>query len=82
MALASAILSASLAAPDAAGDCLKQTTHGAETLRNPEPGFYLAGAKSYGRNPQFLLSVGHRQIEEIFGLIEADVAEVAGGASR
>lgn len=82
MALASAVLAASLASPGAGGDCLKQTTHGAETLRNPEPGFFLAGAKSYGRNPQFLLSLGHRQIEDILGLIEADLAAPAGSGSR
>jgi len=75
MALASAVLAASLASPGAAGDCLKQTSHGAETLRNPEPGFFIAGAKSYGRNPQFLLSLGYQQIGEIFGLIEADLAD-------
>lgn len=78
MALASAVLAASIASPGAAGDCLQQTTHGAETLRNPEPGFFLAGAKSYGRNPQFLLSLGHGQIEDIFGLIEADLAATGG----
>ncbi len=82
MALASAILSSSLAAPGAAGDCLKQTSHGAETLRNPEPGFFLAGAKSYGRNPSFLLSLGHRQISEIFSLIEADMATDVGAGIR
>ncbi|MEK7315237.1 MAG: hypothetical protein AAB011_03580 [Candidatus Eisenbacteria bacterium] len=82
MALASAILSESLTAPGAAGDCLKQTSHGAETLRTPEPGFFLAGAKSYGRNPHFLLSLGHRQIGEIFSLIEADLATEVGAGTR
>lgn len=84
MALASAILSASAASPGAGSDCLKQTTHGAESLRTPEPGFFIVGAKSYGRNPQFLLSLGHRQIEEIYGLIEADGSVPAGAdaASR
>ena len=74
MALATAMLTASIATPSADSDCLNQTTHGAETLRTPEPGFFLAGAKSYGRSANFLLSVGHRQIEEIYGLIETDVA--------
>jgi hypothetical protein len=70
MALASAVLAASLAEPDAGGDCLKQVSHGPETLKNPEPDFYIAGSKSYGRNPQFLLSLGHRQVEEVLSLIE------------
>jgi hypothetical protein len=72
MALASAVLAATLADPAAGGDCLKQTSHGAEVLKTPEPDFYIAGAKSYGRNPQFLLSLGLRQITEIVGLIEAE----------
>lgn len=82
MALASAMLAASAANRGAGSDCLKQSTHGAETLRNPEPGFFLLGAKSYGRNQQFLLSVGHRQIEEIYGLIEADLAAPVAGVAR
>ena len=77
MALATAMLNASRATTGAESDCLKQTTHGAETLRTPEPGFFLIGAKSYGRNTNFLLSVGHRQIEEIYGLIGADLAAPA-----
>jgi hypothetical protein len=72
MNLASAILAASLADPAAAGDCLKQASHGAETLRHPEPGFYTVGAKSYGRNPQFLLALGHRQVEDVLSLVDAD----------
>jgi thioredoxin reductase len=72
MALSSAILASTAAAPDAAGDCLKQTPHGPETLRTPEPGFFVVGAKSYGRNPQFLLTLGHRQIEDVLSLLAAD----------
>jgi len=74
MGLASAVLAAASASPDAAGDCLKQTTHGAETLRTPEPGFFILGAKSYGRNPQFLMTLGHRQIDDVMSLVEADEA--------
>lgn len=74
MALASAVLAGALASPDAAGDCLKQAAHGPETLRTPEPDFYVVGAKSYGRNPLFVMSLGHRQIEDIYSLVEADAA--------
>lgn len=77
MALATALLTATLASPAAAGDCLSQTAHGAETLRTPEPGYFLLGAKSYGRNSNFILSVGRKQIEEVASLLEgAEAAPV------
>ena len=47
-------------------DCLAQTSHGPETLVNPEPGFFILGAKSYGRNSQFLMSIGWRQVDDVF----------------
>jgi pyridine nucleotide-disulfide oxidoreductase len=50
-------------------DCLTQTTHGADTLTNPEPGFFILGAKSYGRNTTFLMRVGWEQVGEVFGLL-------------
>jgi len=50
-------------------DCLKQGSHGPETLRNPEPGFFILGAKSYGRNSSFLLRIGFEQIRDVFTLI-------------
>ena len=50
-----------------AADCLQQTSHGIETLRNPEPGFFLLGDKSYGRSSAFLLTVGWEQVTEVFG---------------
>ena len=71
MALASAILAAQSKEPEAALGCLGQIPHGPETLKNPEPDFYVLGAKSYGRNPNFLLSVGHQQIDDVMGLIGA-----------
>jgi hypothetical protein len=55
----------------AAGDCLAQTTHGAETLTNPEPGFFILGSKSYGRNNTFLMRIGWEQVGEVFGMLEA-----------
>ncbi len=48
-------------------DCLATGSHGPETLANPEPGFFILGAKSYGRNSQFLLRVGWRQVDDVFG---------------
>ncbi len=58
--------------PLAAGrttDCLDQTSCGAESLLNPEPNYYILGAKSYGRRSNFLLSVGLAQIREVFTII-------------
>jgi hypothetical protein len=53
----------------AAGDCLRERSHGADSLRSPEPDFYILGAKSYGRDSNFLVAVGHQQIRELFSLI-------------
>ena len=68
MKLAAALLGA------AGGDCLAQDSHGADALRNPEPGFFLMGAKSYGRNSQFLLRIGWSQVDDVFGLLDAEIA--------
>jgi len=63
MKLAAALLSAS------GGDCLAMPQTGAETLRNPEPGFFILGAKSYGRNSQFLLRTGYAQVDDAVSLV-------------
>ncbi|HVS02163.1 MAG TPA: FAD/NAD(P)-binding oxidoreductase [Thermoanaerobaculia bacterium] len=65
MKLAAALLGAA-----GGGDCLQQTSHGVDALVNPEPGFFLLGAKSYGRNATFLLRVGWQQVDEVFGLLD------------
>ena len=49
------------------GDCMAQSGHGPETLLNPEPNFFILGAKSYGRNSQFLMSIGWEQVDDVFG---------------
>ena len=66
MKLAAALLGAS----GASGDCLTQQSHGPETLRNPEPGFFILGAKSYGRRNDFLLRVGWQQVDDVFTLLK------------
>jgi hypothetical protein len=63
MKLAAALLG------QAAADCLDQKACGPQTLLNPEPNFYILGAKSYGRKSNFLLSVGLEQIREVFTII-------------
>jgi hypothetical protein len=65
MKLSAALLGA------AAGDCLDQQPHGPETLTNPEPGFFILGAKSYGRNSQFLMRIGWAQVDDVMGLLAA-----------
>ncbi|WP_407113394.1 NAD(P)-binding domain-containing protein [Bradyrhizobium sp. LMG 9283] len=45
--------------------------HGAHELSHDEPGFYLAGMKSYGRAPTFLMTTGYEQVRSI-------VADIAG----
>ncbi|MBT2429662.1 hypothetical protein J7F02_29680 [Streptomyces sp. ISL-112] len=57
-------LSASLLG-SAGGDCLAQPTAGIDALRNPEPHFFILGAKSYSRLNTFLLRTGYQQIDQI-----------------
>jgi hypothetical protein len=60
---------------EAAGDCLSAgTTLGADVLKNPEPDFYILGAKSYGTNSNFLMKIGHQQVRDAFKLIQANDA--------
>ncbi|MEU0337481.1 FAD-dependent oxidoreductase [Streptomyces bobili] len=49
----------------AGGDCLTQPSVGIETLRNPEPHFFILGAKSHGRLNTFLLRTGYEQIDQL-----------------
>ena len=48
--------------------------HGAEELRHPERDFYIAGMKSYGRAPTFLLATGYEQARSVVALLSGDVA--------
>jgi hypothetical protein len=52
--------------------------HGARELAHPEPGFYIAGMKSYGRAPTFLMLTGYEQVRSIV----ADIAGDKGAAAR
>jgi cation diffusion facilitator CzcD-associated flavoprotein CzcO len=64
MRLAAALLA------EGGADCLEQARHGADALVNPEPGFFILGAKSYGRRSQFLLRAGWQQVDDVFGLLD------------
>jgi thioredoxin reductase len=66
MRLAAALLK------QAGGDCLTIGPQGPEALRNPEPNFFILGAKSYGRNTNFLMRNGFEQVREVFTLIADD----------
>ncbi|KJC48267.1 FAD-dependent oxidoreductase [Bradyrhizobium sp. LTSP849] len=46
--------------------------HGARELSHDEPGFYLAGMKSYGRAPTFLMMTGYEQVRSIAAGIAGD----------
>ena len=46
--------------------------HGAHELSQPEPGFYFAGMKSYGRAPTFLMLTGYEQVRSIAAEIAGD----------
>jgi thioredoxin reductase len=46
--------------------------HGARELAQPEPGFYFAGMKSYGRAPTFLMITGYEQVRSIMAEIAGD----------
>lgn len=52
---------------DAAGNCLEQPSCGVTVLRNPEPNFFILGAKSYGRNSEFLMRSGYAQVSDVAG---------------
>lgn len=46
--------------------------HGEAELRHPEAGFYIAGMKSYGRAPTFLMATGHEQVRSIVAALAGD----------
>ncbi len=48
--------------------------HGAAELAHPEPGFWIVGAKSYGRAPTFLMITGYEQVRSVVAAIAGDHA--------
>lgn len=55
-------------------DCGTVPPHGHRELEHPEPGFFIAGAKSYGRAPTFLMMTGHAQVRSIVDALAGDTA--------
>ncbi|WP_329518913.1 FAD-dependent oxidoreductase [Spirillospora sp. NBC_01491] len=48
--------------------------HGERDLAHPESGFYIAGMKSYGRAPTFLMATGYEQVRSIVAALAGDRA--------
>lgn len=48
--------------------------HGFAELEHPEPNFFIAGMKSYGRAPTFLLATGYEQVRSITAHLAGDLA--------
>ncbi len=46
--------------------------HGWRELAHPEPGYFVAGIKSYGRAPTFLLLTGYEQVRSITAHLAGD----------
>ena len=47
--------------------------HGHRELAQPDRGFYIAGIKSYGRAPTFLLATGYEQVRSIAAALAGDM---------
>lgn len=52
--------------------CGTVPAHGAKVLAHPETDFYIAGMKSYGRAPTFLLATGYEQVRSIVAALAGD----------
>ena len=48
--------------------------HGFAELQQPEPNFFIAGMKSYGRAPTFLLATGYEQVRSVAAYLAGDIA--------
>jgi len=57
--------------------CGTVAPHGADVLAHPEAGFFIAGMKSYGRAPAFLLATGYEQVRSIAAHLAGDEAAAA-----
>ncbi|WP_066290476.1 NAD(P)-binding domain-containing protein [Bacillus sp. FJAT-29937] len=47
--------------------------HGEKELRQPDKGFYIVGAKSYGRAPTFLMATGYEQVRSVVANLSGDI---------
>ncbi|WP_338768932.1 NAD(P)-binding domain-containing protein [Massilia sp. METH4] len=47
--------------------------HGHRQLAHPETGYYVVGAKSYGRAPNFLMATGYEQVRSVVAALAGDL---------
>lgn len=52
--------------------CGTVPAHGAKVLAHPDKDFYIAGMKSYGRAPTFLMATGYEQVRSIVAALAGD----------
>ncbi|WP_309103439.1 NAD(P)-binding domain-containing protein [Microbacterium sp.] len=57
--------------------CGSVSATGARQLAQPEPGFFIVGAKSYGRAPTFLALTGYEQVRSVTAHLAGDHAAAA-----
>jgi hypothetical protein len=57
--------------------CGSVPPHGALELAHPESDFYIAGLKSYGRAPTFLMLTGYEQVRSIAAALAGDLEAAA-----
>ncbi|GHG52978.1 flavoprotein [Sinomonas cellulolyticus] len=55
--------------------CGTVAPHGAKVLAHPEKDLYIAGMKSYGRAPTFLMATGYEQVRSIAAELAGDRAD-------
>jgi thioredoxin reductase len=53
--------------------CGSVPPHGVSDLKHPDENFFLAGIKSYGRAPNFLLATGYEQVRSIAAYLTGDL---------
>lgn len=56
-------------------DCVSIPSFGADALANPEPDFFIVGAKSYGRSSDFVLAAGHQQVADVLARLAETAAQ-------
>jgi len=57
--------------------CGTVAPHGFVELQQPETNFFIAGMKSYGRAPTFLLATGYEQVRSITAWLDKDFASAS-----
>lgn len=79
MGISAALLAAQGPQGDAPADCcVGADALGPGTLGNPEPDFFILGAKSFGKNSAFLMRTGYEQVADAFSLLGWNTARASG----